>query len=403
MLSYSEASEKIFEVISKLKKGPEEIDLTESLGRILAKDIMSDINLPPFTNSAMDGYAVKFNPDIRNWNIVGEISAGNFNVYKIDYNSAVRIMTGAKLPEGTDTVIPVEDCIQSGNTISVSEEYSMKKFRNTRLIGEDLRINSVAICSGTMIKSNHINIAAACGKMKVRVFKKFAIGIIASGDELIPAEQKPDDDKIRSTNVPSLIASIKEMQMNAVDFGICKDRPEDITKKLKEALGYGIDILITTGGVSVGKYDFMQDAIKSIGAEIQFWKVNIKPGKPLLFSTYTKEDKIIPIFSLPGNPVSCYVNFKLFVKNTILKYFGVTEQEHFQAKLKTSAKKHDSRLHFVMAKSNFDFNNRCFVVESAGSQSSGTMSTMSNSNCMFIFPEELRILDKGEWVECIRI
>ncbi len=403
MLDYKDAVNKISEQISLMKKDFEEVDLVDSLSRILAEDVISDVNLPPFTNSAMDGYAVKFTPDIRSWEIVAEISAGNFNDIKIDERTAVRIMTGAKLPEGADTVIPVEDCIQTENSFTVSDDYLLKKFRNTRLMGEDLKVNSIALSAGTLMKKNNINIAAACGKAKLNVYKKLNIGVLASGDELIPMEQFPAGDKIRSSNIASIIASINEMKMNAVDFGVCSDKIEFITQKNKEALDSEIDILITTGGVSVGKYDFMQDAINSIGAEIQFWKVNIKPGKPLLFSTYKKNDKIIPIFSLPGNPVSCFVNFKLFVKNTIMKNYGVEEEENFLAKLRTNTKKHDSRLHFVMAKMNFNFEDKCFEVESAGSQSSGTMSTMNNSNCMFLFPEELKLLNKGEWVECIRI
>ncbi|MFH1051278.1 MAG: molybdopterin molybdotransferase MoeA [bacterium] len=403
MLKYKEAVNKILENISLIPKVKEQIKLADSLGRILAEDIISDINLPPFTNSAMDGYAIKYHPEIRKWKNIAEISAGNYRSIETDFNSAVRIMTGAKLPEEADTVIPVEDCIQSDNSITVPDDFKLKKFNNTRIMGEDLKINSVAISSGTIIEKNNINLAAACGKSEISVYGKLTIGVIASGDELIPIEQLPVNDQIRSSNAASIIASIKDMQMKPVDFGIVADKPELMSKKIKDALNSGIDILITTGGVSVGKYDFMQDAIKSAGAEIQFWKVNIKPGKPLLFSTYNNGKKVIPIFGLPGNPVSCFVNFKLFVKNILLMHYGVKSSPGFQAKLKSPIKKHDNRLHFVMAKMNFNGEDRCFEIESAGSQSSGTMSTMSNSDCMFLFPEELTLLNKGEWVECIRI
>ena len=403
MLQYRDAVDKILEQIAKIPKDFEEISLLNSVDRILAEDIISDVNLPPFTNSAMDGYAIKYHPEIRKWNIIAEIPAGAYKNIIIDDKGAVRIMTGGKLPEGADTVIPVEDCINLENTIFVKDDYMLKKLRNTRLLGEDLKINSVAIPAGTIFKTNHINLAAACGKAKVKVFKKLNIGIFATGDELIPMEQVPENDKIRSSNIPALIASIKEIKMNAVDFGICKDNVEILASKLKEALNTDIDMLITTGGVSVGKYDFIQDAIKSMGAEVQFWKVNIKPGKPLLFSTYNNGKRVIPIFCLPGNPVSCYVNFKLFIKNTLLEYCGVKAEEHFMARLSSDVKKHDGRLHFVMANAKFNFDKKYYEVESAGSQSSGTMSTMSKSNCMFLFPEELKLLKEGEWVECIRI
>jgi molybdopterin molybdotransferase len=403
MLSYKEASDKIFEQISKIARIKESVKLEDSLGRVLADDVISDVNLPPFNNSAMDGFAFKYHPEIREWEIIAELSAGNFVSHVIEGNKAVAIMTGAKLPDGADTVVPIEDCIVSESKFVIADNATYKQGMNTRLLGEDLIKDSIAIPAGIVIKSNNINLAAACGKSSLSVFAKFKIGVFATGDELISVDTVPSSDQIRSSNLAAIVASINEMNMIPVDFGIVSDKKELIEKHLMKALNSDIDILVTTGGVSVGKYDYMQDALKSVGAEIQFWKVNIKPGKPLLFSIYNTGTKAIPILSLPGNPVSSYVNFKLFVKQTILRSFGIASKDAFVALLKSPVKKSDNRLHFVMAKSKFNFEEKCFEVESAGSQSSGTMSTMSNSDCMFIFPEEPKELSKGVWVECIRI
>lgn len=403
MLKYKEALDKILECLSLVPKITEEVEISDSLGRILAEDIISDINLPPFNNSAMDGYAIRFHPEIRKWHVIAELSAGNFQDIEMNHNQAVSIMTGAKLPEGADTVIPVEDCIISGNEISIPYEFNIKKGIYTRLLGEDLLVNTVAISSGIQIKAKNINLAAACGKSKLTVYSRLNIGVFATGDELVSIDSLPVNDQIRCSNLNAISASIKAMNMNAIDFGFIDDKQVHIEQILKEALNSDIDILVTTGGVSVGRYDFMQDAVKAVGADIHFWKVNIKPGKPLLFSTFFNGEKTIPIFSLPGNPLSAFVNFKLFVQQTVQISYGIKSDNYFTAKLKTSLSKSDSRLHFVMAKSAYDKEINCFTAEIAGSQSSGSMITMSNSDCMIVLPEELSELKNGEWVECIRI
>jgi molybdopterin molybdotransferase len=403
MLLYEQALDKIKNVLKVLPKETEKVELINSIGRILAEDIIADINLPPFNNSAMDGYAIKFNPLIKKWNVIGEMPAGANNYFDLNDDSAVSVMTGAKLPSGADTVIPIEKIIAENNEIKISNDTKISQGMNTRLIGEDLLLGSVAIKKGTLIKSNNISIAAACGKSNIKVYRRLNIGVLTTGNELVPIDEKPNDAQIRSSNLASIIASIKEMNMNPIDFGFCKDIKEEIKTNIYKAFNSDIDLLVTTGSVSVGKYDFIQEILKELGAEIIFWKVKIKPGKPFLLSTYRKEDKIIPIFSLPGNPLSSYVNFRLFVKNPLLQYFGVESTKIFQAKLKSRIKKSDERMHFILGTLSFDSFTKHFIVESAGSQSSGTMSTLSNADCMFVFPSELTEMNEGEWVECLMI
>lgn len=403
MLKYNEALEVITEKLKKLKKTTESILITDSIGRILAEDIYSDVNLPPFDNSAMDGFAIQFSENIRQWEIIGEISAGNYQEYKIDSTKAIGIMTGAKVPMGADTIIPIEDCFIEENFLKVADDYNIKKGNHCRLIGEDLTKGIIAIKTGTLLRANHINLAAACGKSSLVVYRRINIGLLTTGDELIEVDKIPSEDQIRATNLSALICSIKQMNMVPIDFGIAKDNQKDIENKLKSALDYEIDLLVTTGGVSVGKYDFMQDSLYSIGADKQFWKVNIKPGKPLLFSLYKNGEKEIPILSLPGNPLSSFINFKLFVEQAIFLSYGVYQSNSFMAKLTHDIRKKDGRLHFILAHSEFDFINKCFTVSSAGSQSSGSMLTMSYSDCVFIIPEDLKELKSGEWVECIKI
>lgn len=403
MLKYNEALEVITNRLASYKKTTESVLITDSIGRILAEDIYSDVNLPPFNNSAVDGYAIKYTENVRHWEIIGEISAGNYQDYNIDSTKTVGIMTGAKVPKEADTIIPIEDCIIEGNFIKVADDYSIKKGSNCRLLGEDLRKGIIAIKSGKLIEAKDINLAAACGKSSLSVYKKLNIGLLATGDELIDVDQIPTEDQIRATNLQALICLIKQMNMTPINFGIARDNQKDIENKLQSVLASEIDLLVTTGGVSVGKYDFMQDALYSIGAEKQFWKVNIKPGKPLLFSIYKNSKKEIPIISLPGNPLSSFINFKLLVEPAIFLSYGVSQSNSFMSKLTHNVRKKDERLHFILANSEFDFLNKCFTVKSAGFQSSGSMLTMSNSDCVFIIPEELKELKAGEWVKCIKI
>jgi molybdopterin molybdotransferase len=403
MIDFHLAKEIIFEHVSKVKTETETIPLDESIGRILADDVFSDVNLPPFTNSAMDGYAIKFNPDIRSWIIIDEIRAGHYQDICIDENHAVSIMTGAKLPDGADTVIPVEDCKVEGNRISIVDDFELKLGWHSRLTGEDLKLNSLAIERNTLIKSNNIHLLASCGMSSLTVYKKLTIGVFTTGDELVPVDVMPENDQIRSSNLSAIKSAILSLNMNAIDLGIVKDSPELIESKFMEAIDSDMDILLTCGGVSVGKYDFVQDVLKKIGAEVVFWKVNIKPGKPLLFCVYHLNNRYLPIICLPGNPVSSYLNFRLLIEPAIMKLYDIDVCYQFTARLVGSLSKTDTKRHFVLGISHFDSGFNCFLVESAGNQSSGAMASLSNSNCLIVIPEKKLRLEEGEFVECIRI
>jgi molybdopterin molybdotransferase len=403
MKSFDEAKEIIESYFLKIKTSVELVALDESCGRILAEDIYSDLNLPPFNNSAMDGFAVKFNSEIREWEIIDEIAAGKFHDIELSDNQTTGIMTGGKLPEGADTVLPIENCIINGNILKVNDDYSIKKGMNTRLLGEDLHSGMLALIQGTLINSKHIHLAAACGKRYLTVFKKLKVGILASGDELVSIDTTPVKDQIRSSNLEALKASVSSLNMIAVDFGIVKDNRQLIKEILLNALNSDIDLLLTSGGVSVGKYDFIQEVLREIGSEIIFWKVNIKPGKPLLFSVFSKENKYIPVISLPGNPVSSYLNFRLFAEHAILNLFGIRLKNSFKAKLTNPIKKKDSKRHFILATSEFNNELNCFEAESAGIQSSGALTSLSKADCLIVFPEDKYSIEKGEWAECIRI
>ncbi|MEJ2617787.1 MAG: molybdopterin molybdotransferase MoeA, partial [Ignavibacteriaceae bacterium] len=264
MISYEDAQKILKEEFNSLPLKTEQIDLLNCTNRILAEDVYSDIDLPPFDNSAMDGIAIKFNNKINEWKIIGEIPAGNFNTTSLDNNSAISIMTGSKLPGGCDTVIPVEDIDLKDNNAVLKSDAPFRKGMNIRRQGEDLLKNKIALQKYTLLKPHHVSVAASCGRYSLKVFKRLRIGILATGDELVDIHETPMNDKIRCSNLYAIISSIRNINMHSVNFGIAKDNKELIQSRLKWALESELDILITTGGVSVGKFDFVKEVFEEL-------------------------------------------------------------------------------------------------------------------------------------------
>jgi len=402
MISYEEAEEILKNEFGNLKLKTEQIDLLNSVNRVLAEDVVSDINLPPFDNSAMDGFAIHFNISVREWEIIGEIPAGNYNEIKIDNKSAVSIMTGSKLPPNCDTVIPIEDVDVKGNHVYLKKDVRFAQEINTRKKGEDLLKDKIALQKFTLLKPHHIAVAASCGRSTLKVFKRLRIGVLATGNELVDIHETPTGDKIRCSNLYSLITAIRDINMHSVNFGIAKDNKQLIHDRLKWALESDLDILITTGGVSEGKFDYVKEVLEQLGVDIKFWKVKIKPGKPVLFGTYSIGDSFTLVFGLPGNPVSSLVNFYLFVQRNIQKLFQLNNPHKYFAELEDDLKKEDSKRHFMRGFLTQN-NEGKFLVKKVGSQSSGNLAEMGKSNCLIIVEEERMNPHKGEVVECIMI
>jgi len=402
MISFNEAENILKNEFGKLNLQTEQIDLLNSVNRILAEDIVSDINLPPFNNSAMDGFAIHFNKDVSEWKIIGEIPAGNFNEIIIDDNSAVSIMTGSKLPKDCDTVIPIEDVDVKADKIYLKEGARFAKAINTRKKGEDLLKDKIALQKNTLLKPHHIAVAASCGRSALKVYKRLRIGVLATGNELVDIHETPIDDKIRCSNLYSLITAIRDINMHSVNFGIAKDNKQLIHDRLKWALESDLDILITTGGVSEGKFDYVKEVHEQLGVDIKFWKVKIKPGKPVLFGTYSRNGVTTLVFGLPGNPVSCLINFFLFVQKNIQELLQLNTSHKLLAELEDDLKKEDNKRHFMRG---FLIQSKegKYLVRKVGSQSSGNLAEMGKSNCLIIVEEERMNPRKGETVECMMI
>jgi molybdopterin molybdotransferase len=403
MINYRDAMNIIAKEFEVIEARVIEVELLDCMGYVLAEDVLSDIDQPPFDNSAMDGIAVKFNSDVREWKLVGEISAGNFENHSFSENETVRIMTGAKLPSCADTVIPIEDLDEIGEQIKLLESAKYKKNNHVRGKGENLKLGQIAVAKNTKISAINIPILAACGKTKVKVFDKFKIGILSTGDELVDISEFPGEDKIRASNIYSLQCLIKQCGHEAVSFGIVSDDRESTEKIIDEILQSDIDILLTTGGVSVGKYDYLKEILADRGVEEIFWKVNIKPGKPLYFGKYDKSTSSKYIFGIPGNPVSAYVTYLVFVQQSLDQIFGISNFETVNAVLKSNLKKKDGKRHFSRGNISWDAGNVRYVVKDVGSISSGNMASLNYANCLMIFEEDKNFAAIGEEIACIRI
>ncbi len=323
MISISEALKIIKSEIFSLET--ETIDLENSIGRVLAKDIRADMDLPPFDRSQMDGFAVKTSDaEIApvKLKIIGESAAGKGFDGKINSGEAVRIMTGARVPEGADAVQKVELTEESDGFVTILEK--TKPLQNINILASEIKKNTKIFSNGEIVTENMIAAIASFGYAKIAVYKKPKVGILSTGSEIVEIFEKPQKDQIRNSNSIMLKVFAENAGAKVEILQSVKDEISDLKLQISEAVGLKTknqkpktknQILIITGGVSVGDYDFTKPVLRELGAEILFEKIGLKPGKPTVFAKLND----CLIFGLPGNPVSAAVTFFLFVRTAILK------------------------------------------------------------------------------------
>lgn len=293
----------------------EKIYLTDTLGRILAEDVKSDIEMPPFDKSAMDGYACRKEDRKNILEIIEVIPAGKTPEKIIGENQCAKIMTGAPIPKGADCVVQVELAEESNDgTVKFNESPARD---NISFQGEDVKVGTKVLDKGIKIEAQHIAVFAAVGYAEVLVYKQAKVGIISTGDELVEPQNTPALSQIRNSNGYQLIAQVKACGAIANYIGIAEDTPEDTFSKLSKALQEN-DIVLLTGGVSMGEFDFVPKVMEQAGVKILFDSVAVKPGKPTTFGVVDKKF----CFGLPGNPVSSFVQFDLLVKPLIYTLMG---------------------------------------------------------------------------------
>ena len=383
-------------ILSQIRPVPaEKVMITEMLGRFLAEDIVSGIDIPPGDNSAMDGYAIKrddITGEDTNLKIAYTLAAGNVPRSTLTHGEAVRIMTGALIPPGADTVVKREDTIESNDTVVINKIPA--KGENIRFAGEDIKKGEVVLKKGTRMGPAQIGILASVKRSAAYCAQRPLVAVLATGDEVIDIDDEASYGKIISSNSYTLMSLVRETGAIPIYLGISKDNREDLEYKLSAA--YRADLILTSGGVSMGDYDLVKDVMQSGGNRMEFWKVEMKPGKPLAFG----EILGIPAIGLPGNPVSSMVSFYQFARPAILKMMGSRYLllPRVNARLKTEIKKKPDRRHYLRGVLKLEQDE--FIVYTTGPQGSGILSSMSMANCLIVVPKDKTYLPIGESVTC---
>ena len=313
MISIEDAQRTILEYITPLET--EKVSVFHGLNRITPEDHIAPWDIPAADNSAMDGYAFShaaLSGD--SLQVTGFLSPGEAHSVPVPHNEAIKIMTGALIPSGCDTVVPIEDVEEDGKWIRFTSR--VKAGSHVRRKGEDVRTGNVVIPAGTLIRPQEIGMLSAMGTTALAVYRRARIAILATGDELLEPGSTPTPGKVINSNSYSLAAQVLDAGGEPVLLGIAPDILDTICDRIRA--GLNADLLVVTGGVSVGDRDFVKAAIEKLGGSVTFWKVNVKPGKPLAFGVLQGK----PVFALPGNPVAAMVSFELFVRPSLLKSMG---------------------------------------------------------------------------------
>ncbi len=397
-MSTIQVQEALDQILSQIEfKGVEKIPLDQALGRVLAEDIVSRINNPPMDNSAMDGYAL-IAEDIQSatpenpikLEMVEEIAAGYTAKRVLRPGQTMRIMTGAPIPTGANAVLMQEDTQKDGNSILCLDKADVEE--NIRQAGEDVKVGDQVIKKGTTLTPAHIGMLAVVGRSQIAVGQRPVVSILSTGDEVLELDETPEGPQIFNSNGHMLAAQIKSAGGIPIYLGIAKDTEKALMEKFEWALK--ADIVVSSGGVSVGDYDLVKASLKKMGQDMLFWKVAMKPGKPLAFGHIDK----IPIFGLPGNPVSSFVSFEQFVRPSLRKVLGCSDLSHktVQAKLTRTIKKKAGRLHFLSAI--VSWTDGEYTVTPAGEQGSGILKSAANANGLLVFPLEDEKIEEGQRV-----
>jgi len=395
MISVEAARNSILDSISPL--GLEKVNILDALGRVIGEDIHAGRSIPPKDNSAMDGYALRAG-DSRGaspetpvrFEVVEDIPAGAVPGKRIGPGQAARIMTGAPIPEGADAVVRMEDTRKNENMVAVLVE--AKQGQDIRRAGEDVREGEKVISRGEIVRPAEAGMLASLGRSFILVHQRPLIAVVATGDELVDIDEIPSHGNIVSSNSYSLAALVLDCGAIPLQIGIARDRREDLVAKFKAAAR--ADLIVSSGGVSVGDYDLVKEIMKEVGNRMQFWQVAMKPGRPLAFGALGD----IPVVGLPGNPVSAMVSFEQFIRPAILKMMGRTNlfRRTVRARLAENISKKKGIRHFIRAQVRPDGDG--YAVTTTGEQGSGILKSMVRANGLIILPEDTSSVKIGETV-----
>lgn len=406
MISVEEAQEQVLARIARLE--PMRVTTLESLGCVLAADVVSDVDVAPFDNSAMDGYAVRAadtagaceqTPVVLK--VVDHIAAGAMPHASVGRGEASRIMTGAPVPGGADAIVMVEHTISldlggsTGGTVAITTPARLGD--HIRLKGEDVRVGETVMSAGETITPAGVGLLAAVGMTEVEVYRRPNVAIVSTGDELVDIASKPGPGRIRNSNSWSLAAQVEAAGGIPHVLGIARDNEADTRALLSRAADY--DLMITTGGVSMGDFDVVKDVLEEIG-QMDFWKVAMRPGAPQTYGTIGGT----PFFGLPGNPTSTMVGFEMFVRPAIRRMRGFADlyRPRTQAVLGEDVRKKPDRRYFMRGRL-VRGSDGAYTVTLSGAQSSAMLTAMHRANCLISLPEGESAFSAGAEVTCIRL
>ncbi|MBN2283733.1 MAG: molybdopterin molybdotransferase MoeA [Deltaproteobacteria bacterium] len=395
MITVREALQHILNTVPLL--GLEKTAITDARDRVLGEDVRAPRDIPPRTNSAMDGYALRAeditgasaaNP--KALTVTEDIPAGHPSDKAVGPGEAARIMTGAALPEGADTMVKVEDTESDGSVVRIFAEAPLGE--HVRYRGEDVKAGEIVVPRGTLIRPAEIGMMASVGRSSVYVYRKPVVAILATGDEIVDLDEDPEQGKIISSNTYSLYSQVVECGGIPRNAGIAKDTRDDLLAHFRAALG--ADIILSSGGVSVGDYDFVKDVMKEVGTGIEFWQVAQRPGKPLAFG---KMGNTL-VFGLPGNPVSSMITFEQYVRPAILKMTGHRNifRRTVTAVLTEDVEKKKGLRYFFRARVTYADGE--YRAATTGEQGSGILKSMVLANGIMVIPEEVTALKAGDRV-----
>lgn len=405
MLDVEEALERILTFFAPLPAV--DVPLLDALGQVLAEPLIAPINIPPLDNSAMDGYALRA-ADVSQagedsgveLRVIGHIPAGTVSEQTVEPGTALRIMTGAPVPDGADTVVAFEDTDEverrdaGGSMEAVGVRLAAETGENIRPAGEDVQKGTVVLEAGTVLRASELGVAASLGMETVPVIRRPIVAVLATGDELLEPGEAHQPGKIYNSNNYSVAASVSAFGGVPLVIGVARDTEASVEEALAKALD--ADMVITTAGVSKGDYDFVKDVLAKRG-EIALWSVRMRPAKPLAFGALDAPDgRRVPHLGLPGNPVSALVAFEQFARPAIRKMMGkeLTPRPTVQAILDDPVNNYDGRRVYarvVVYRENGEYRARL-----TGNQSSGVLTSMARANGLAICPDDRSRLEAGE-------
>ena len=367
---------------------PSVVALRAALGLVLAEEIVATEAIPPFANTAVDGFAVRA-ADVAaapvSLRVIGTLAAGAAFAHAVGAGEALRIMTGAPMPNGADAAVMVEltELSADGTTVHVSR--SVEPGASVRNAGEDVRPGQLVFSPGVVLSAGHLGVLASLGRLSVLVHPRPRVGVLSTGDELIEGDQPLLPGQIRDSNRHTLLAMLDQSGCVGVDLGLVRDNEADITAAIERAVGE-CDALVTSGGVSMGAFDYVKVVLDRIG-DMRWMQVAIKPAKPLAFGTVHG----VPVFGLPGNPVSSMVSYELFARPALRKMMGFAPRAWMRAPVKAVAdeafvRRPDGKVHFNRVIATLEGDGR-YHVRSAGGQGSHHLTAMANASALAVLPD----------------